>query len=267
MSKIIEIVYIVTGSYCEYAKKFFETIKYFAPGTKKIVTILSNGLEDYKNYCEGDVIATRYFPIFDLIYPCINLHKNYFIEQLPKTGADYIFYFDADTIFKEVPNYNWEKMFSDLDSDYVVISKHPMYAAKDDFKLCGITKKAWIDNFFTENMTEKDETRSGYIPAERYDYLISSFFAANNRVMGILNNRIVLMTRSDLTRYPRYHIPKFMDENYFNALAYDDAQGIDNDGLKFKVEQYSELWNGNNNNFDTVFIYQKNMPDFKKNRR
>ena len=267
MSKLIEIVYIVTGSYCEYAKNFFDTLKYFAPGTKKIVTILSNGLEEYKNYCEGDVIFTRYFPIFDLIYPCVNLHKNYFISQLPKTGADYIFYFDADTVFKKVPKYNWEQMYSDLDNDYIIISKHPIYAAKDTFSLCNITKKDWIDNFFTENMTEKDQTREGYIPAERYEYLISSFFAANAKTMDVLNNRIVLMTRNDLTRFPRYHIPKFMDENYFNALAYDYSVGVNNDNLKFKVRQYSELWEGDSEDISTVFIYQKNMPDFKKNRR
>lgn len=266
MSKIIEIVYIVTGSYCEYAKKFFETIKYFAPGTKKIVTILSNGLENYKDYCDGDVIATRYFPIFDLIYPCINLHKSYFIEQLPKTGADYIFYFDADTAFKEVPNYDWNRMFKTMDEGKMLISKHPMYAAKDTFSLLNITKKNWINNFYTENVTEKDPKRASYIDASEYTYVISSFFAANRITMHKINEEIIRLTRSDLTRYPRYHIPKFMDENYFNALVYDYERG-NNENFKFSVEQYSELWNGNNNNFDTVFIYQKNMPDFKKNRR
>lgn len=267
MHKIIEIVYIVTGSYCEYARDFFDSLKYFAPGTKKIVTILSDGLEEYKNLSGGDIILTRYFSIFDLIYPCINLHKNYFIEQLPDSGADYIFYFDADTVFKNVPDYGWEQMFADLDDDNVIISKHPMYAAKETFSLYNVTKKDWIDNFFTENMTERDKNRSGYIPADRYDYLISSFFAANKKTMKVLNKRIVLMTRSDLTRIPRYHIPKFMDENYFNALAYDYSVGINNDGLKFKVKQYSELWNGDNEKINTVFIYQKNMPDHKKNRR
>ena len=267
MFKTIEIIYIATGSYCEYADNFFNTLKFFAPGVKKIVTILSNGLEKYKNFCSQDVILTRYYPMFDLLYPCITLHKSYFMWQLPPSGADYMFYFDADTIFKPVPEYDWEQMFKSLDENYVLISKHPIYAAKDGFKLTGIEKNAWIENFFTSNVTEKDNTKCGYIPVDRYDYLISSFFAANQRIMYVLNNRINMMARKDLTRYPQYHIPKFMDENYFNALAYDYSVGINNDNLKFKVKQYSELWNGDNNNIDTVFIYQKNMPDFKKNRR
>ena len=87
------------------------------------------------------------------------------------------------------------------------------------------------------------------------------------KTMDVLNNRIVLMTRNDLTRFPRYHIPKFMDENYFNALAYDYSVGVNNDNLKFKVRQYSELWEGDSEDISTVFLYQKNMPDFKKNRR
>jgi len=266
MGKVVEIVYVATNGYCEYAKKFFDSLKYFMPGEKKIVTVLSNKMEEYNNYAEGDVISTRVIHMFDLIYPCINLHKSYFLEQLPHVNVDYIFYFDADTIFKNVPDYNWDKMKSDLDLGKVLISKHPMYAAKDDFKLYGVPKQDWISNFYTANMTEKNIGRQAYIEYDEYTYVISSFFAANVKTMHTLNEKIIRMTRNDLTRDTIYHIPQYMDENYFNALTSDYENGIFN-GILFSVEQYSELYNGKSNDYDTVFIYQKNFPNHKTNRR
>lgn len=266
MGKIIEIVYVATNGYCEYAKGFFDSLKNFMPGEKKIVTVLSNGMEEYDNYAEGDIISTRVIHMFDLIYPCINLHKSYFLEQLPHVNVDYIFYFDADTIFKNVPDYDWEKMKKDLDEDKVLISKHPMYAAKNDFKLYNITKKDWINNFYTSNMTEKDPKREAYIEYDEYTYVISSFFAANVKTMHALNKLIIKMTRHDLTRSTIYHIPQFMDENYFNALTSDYENGVFN-GISFSIKQYSELYNGDSDYYDSVFLYQKNFPDHKTNRR
>ena len=267
-NKTIEIIYVATNGYCNYAEGFFSTLKYFMPGVKKIVTVLSNGLEEYDGFCEGDVIKTNVIKMFDLFYPCINLHKPYFIEQLPKANTDYIFYFDADTIFKEVPDYDWEELISELESRKVVISMHPMYAAKKTFSLYGVSRDDWIANFFTDNMTEKDPKRASYIAADRYNYVISSFFAARRDVMHELNAYLIQMTRSDLTRSERYHIPQYMDENYFNALVYDYENGCLNRNFGFSVKQYSELKDGDSEHYDTVFIYQKNFNnDFKTNRR
>lgn len=265
-NRTIEIVYVATNGYCMYADKFFETIRYFAPGVKKVITILSNGLEKYDGYCGGDIIRTKVIKIFDLIYPCINLNKSYLIEQLPPKNADYIFYFDADTMFKNVPNYDWEQMFSDMDKGSMLISKHPMYAAKDTFSLYGVSKKDWIDNFYTTNMTEKDKSRASYIDADKYTYVISSFFAASTNVMHRINQEVIRLTRYDLTRSRRYHIPQYMDENYFNSLVYDYEKFGKQDFL-FSVKQYSELNNADSDEYDTVFIYQKNFEDYKTNRR
>lgn len=266
-NKTIEIVYIATNGYCEYAKGFFSTLKYFMPGTKKIVTALSNGMEEYDGFCGGDVIKTNVIKMFDLLYPCINMHKPYFIEQLPKANTDYIFYFDADTEFKEVPDYDWDKMRTDMDNGKVLISKHPMYAAKDSFSLYNISRENWIKNFYTRNMTEKDDYWAAFIKDDEYDYVISSFFAASRETMHKLDKYLIELTRLDLRRDKGYHIPPFMDENYFNAIVNDYQHGRDVRGIKFSVEQYSELKNGDSNYFDTIFIYQKNFPDHKTNRQ
>ena len=265
-SKILRIVYIATHSYCNYADAFMKSLCFFAPGAKKIVTILSDHLENWEGYCEGDVISTSVIKMFDLYYPCINLHKPYFLEQLPPVGADYVFYFDADTLFKDVPNYDWETFFKDMDEGKMVISRHPVYALKDGAKLLNEPKEGWISNFFTPNLTERDPNSSAYIGADTYTYVISSFFGASSETMHLICQELMRITRYDLSRQRGYHIPLYMDENYFNALAYDYENKI-NCNFKFSVKQYSEVYNCDNDFYDTVFMYQKNLGEHKTNRR
>ena len=266
LTKTIRIVYIATHSYCYYAKAFMESLNNFAPGMKKIVTILSDHLEDWEGYLNGDIISTSVVKMFDLYYPCINLHKAYFIEQLPPVNTDYIFYFDADTVFKHVPDYDWDAFFKDLDEGKLAISKHPVYALKDGALLFYEEKQKWIDNFFTSNLTEKDPNSSAYISGDKYTYIISSFFGGSKETMHKICEEIMRITRYDLSRQRGYHIPLYMDENYFNALVYDYENKI-NDKFAFSVKQYSEVYNTDNDNYDTIFMYQKNLGDYKWNRQ
>ena len=265
-NKIIRIVYVATHSYCYYAKNFMESLPNFAPGMKKMVTILSDHLENFDGYWNGDIISTNVIKMFDLYYPCINLHKPYFIEQLPAVGADYVFYFDADTLFQEVPDYDWEAFFKELDEGKLAISKHPVYAMKDGAELYKTKKENWISNFFTANLTEKDPNSSAYISDSEYTYVISSFFGGSRETMHKICEEMMRITRYDLSRQRGYHIPLYMDENYFNALVYDYEHGV-SDKFKFSVKQYSEVYGVDNDKHDTVFMYQKNLGDYKWNRQ
>lgn len=266
LSKTIRIVYIATHSYCYYAKAFMESLPFFAPGMKKMVTILSDHLENFDGYWNGDIISCSVIKMFDLYYPCINLHKPYFIEQLPAMGADYVFYFDADTLFQEKPDYDWDAFFKELDEGKLAISKHPVYALKDGASLFKQEKKLWVDNFFTPNLTEKDPNSSAYIGAENYTYVISSFFGGSRETMHTICEELMRLTRFDLSRQRGYHIPLYMDENYFNALVYDYEHGV-NSKFSFSVKQYSEVYGCDNDKYDTVFMYQKNLGDYKWNRQ
>ena len=117
-------------------------------------------------------------------------------------------------------------------------------------------------------MTEKNQEKVSYIPDGPYTYVISSFFAANKNVMHKLNEKIIYFTRLDLTRATGYHIPPFMDENYFNSIVYDFEHGRGDDyDFGVSVKQYSELYNADNIENNDVFIYQKNFPNYKTNRR
>ena len=269
-NKTIEIVYIATNAYCGYAKKFIDTMRYFAPGTKKILTILSTGLEEYQDYCDEDIIATNVIKIFDLYYPCINLHKPYFIKQLPKRNTDYIFYFDADTYFKEVPNYDWDYMFQRLDNNEILVTTHPYYGLIGENTWAGtnvpMKKEIQLDNLY-HNLTERNDKYCDFIADYEYTYIISCFFAANRDTMHRLCDEIIRLIKMDMTIEKHYHIPYLSDENYFNALVNDYEKGTDNRFL-FSVRQYNEMENTNSKEDEHVFIVQKNfIKDFKQAKR
>ena len=161
---MVEVVYIATDDYSKYFEGFAETIKYFLPGVPKIVRVLSNIEMDYSIDCE-DVQRVEFIKIFDLFYPCINLNKTNFINQLKETEAEYLFYFDADTKFLPVDNEVWDNLKYFLDYDFFCISKHPFYQLKDSIEW----KKNSINRFFKE-FTTRDETQNSYIPQNEYNY-------------------------------------------------------------------------------------------------
>lgn len=259
---MIEILYIATGDYSKYTEWFLSSVKYFAPGYEKHITILSNKLDDLDGTVRNGV-KINVIKIFDLMYPFINLHKSYFIKQLD-FDADYIFYFDADTLFMNVPDYDWESMFKDLDDGKILISKHPAYALKESEE-----KDSWVKGFMSDYLTERVPGWAAYIEKEKYTYVISSFFAANKKTMAVLNDLIIKMCRQDLVRDKGYHVPKFMDENYFNALTSDFEYGIINNNLAFSIKQYSQFYNRDTEceECKDIFLYQKNFANFKTNRQ
>lgn len=258
---MVEVIYIATDDYSKYFEGFAETIKYFLPGVPKIVRVLSNIEMDYSIDCE-DVQRVEFIKIFDLFYPCINLNKTNFINQLKETEAEYLFYFDADTKFLPVDNEVWDNLKYFLDYDFFCISKHPFYQLKDSIEW----KKNAINRFFKE-FTTRDETQNSYIPQNEYTYIISSFFCANRRTMKRICEKIDEMMRGDLRRANGYKIPIFLDENYFNKIVF-NAKFLGDKTYNIKVGDYI-LLNGYESNLNSAenFLMQKNInAEFKRLR-
>lgn len=258
--KIIEIVYTCTGGYVNYAELFLNSLKYFFPSNRKIVRIISDDAEKWKGFLDENIIYTEVISRPTLLYPCVPIHKMYWINEIPRTNADYIFYFDADTIFKEVPNYNWNRLFKKLDEGEVMISKHPVYISNNEAMI-----NSYLPYFFSTN-TDRNPQNASYIEDEVYTYVITSFFGANNIEMHRICNEIVSLQKEDMIRTKPYWIPMFIDENYFNKLVCNFEKGRSNNFI-FSVEQYNEMYDSDNKECDTVFMYQKNMKDYKFNRR
>jgi hypothetical protein len=259
---MIDIIYIATDDYSKYFDGFAETLKYFLPGVPKTLKVLSNVERDYSVENE-DIVKVEFIKIFDLFYPCINLNKTNFINQiLGDSDSEYIFYFDADTKFLPVNNAVWDNLKYFLDYDFFCISIHPFYQLKDSVEW----KENGIKRFYNE-FTTKDETQNSYIPQNEYTYIISSFFCANKHTMKRVCDKIDEMTRGDLRRENGYRIPLFLDENYFNRLIF-NAEFLGDKTYNFKVGEYIIL-NGCESNINSAetFLLQKNFADdFKRLR-
>ena len=259
---MIEINYIATGGYVQYFELFKQTLHNFFPSEKKILRVLTDGKVDFDGLCD-DVVDSKCYKMYDLIYPCINLNKTYFLSQLPRTNAEYVFYFDADTFFNEKPTEFWDEFMATLNSDSFCIGKHPFYNLSDDDEY----KERDIEIFFS-CMTERDDTQCSYIESYYYTYIISSFFGAKNEVFYGVCETVTSMIRNDMTRNNGYRIPLYMDENYFNRLVYDFEFNGDKK-IKFAVRNYILLGDSlNKTDIYDAFITQKNFnKEFKINRQ
>lgn len=261
---IIEIVYIATNGYCNFAGSFIKSLQNFMPGVKKILRILSNGCEEYKLYRDDDILYTEIIPMFDIYYPCINLNKMYFISQLKPSIGDYIFYFDADTLCKNVPNYNWDKMIKDLNDDKILLTLHPIYTVPENtiWTVSENYQRTLPEQmeYMHSIMTEKNTESAAYIEQNDYPYVITSFFAGKRDAMINFCNVISEMIRNDLKREKGYHIPQYMDENYVNKIALEKPE-------MFIIKQYNEYGNFTSTPNPDVFIQQKNMNEGNKTNR
>ena len=261
---VLEIIYFATGDYIKYLGRFVDSLPNFAPSVKKKLRIVTNKPEAVNiDTPPADVIDVEVIKVFDLFYPCVNLHKTYFIQQMNHDGVDAIFYFDADTVFLNVPEYNWEDFLSlMIDDGYFSISMHPFFSLSDSDKY----KVRDINNLFT-GMTERNPNSSACIDAERYTYVISSFFAARTDIMLGMCRKVNNMILEDMTRNKGYHIPLYIDENYFNKIVYNCEYNIDRE-FSIKVGMFIRLGNSVNDYYPEAFLMQKNMnKEFKTSRR
>ena len=255
---MIQIVCIVTGTYEEYFKGFIESLENFFPLNRKFLTILTDNLDLPKNYKCGKNIDIETFYLPNLLYPTINLNKPVLLNDQLFTKLDYYFIIDVDTIFMQKDYDFWQSLMKRMNDGEILLTKHPFYSMADNARLWGLMKKDLISNLYTDNLTEKDNRFSSYIPDGEYTYVNSSFWGGKRDAVKEFNDKIIELAKCDLTRYPNgWHIPKYMDENYINKMYWDFSNGESD--LKLHADTYSVLGNVQSNVTDTVFMYQKNL--------
>lgn len=267
----IEIMTIATNDYVKFLPKFFKTLKYFMPGVKKNVRVFTNKYRDDFSYIleNNDVNKLDVVRIFDLYYPSINLNKFNYVEQIEPSESDYVFFFDADTYFKEVPAYDWEGLLNRMDDGEILVTKHMYYNILEGAKWenGSVMNKEYQLYYCYNNMTDREPEYSAFISDFEYTYIIVSFFAAKRDKMYELCKRIGELARMDLHRDKGYHIPLYPEESYLNKLVYNFEKGYD-DTLHFDVRQYADMANVPTGNNNDTFIYQKNFnSNFKTGRQ
>jgi len=189
--KNILILYITTGIYNNYAEQFFNSLSYFQPkDRKKVIWYTDDLINENKSFIkpwDTEVVPLRHYP-----WPIITLFKfNYLKEAINLFGSDYdyIFYFNANILFK----------------DYVT-----NYANKD--KLTAVYHWNWLNgnkNFVA--LGHGDYKSTSYID-HPYDYVQACQVGGDIKEVEKMCNTINYWIQLDLANNI---IPRFHDESYY----------------------------------------------------
>ena len=77
----IAVYYIATGDYKKLFPEFLESVQNFFPPYKKVVKVISDGLEEFKDYEKGNVKVDLCPRINDYPWPIITLYKMWHILE------------------------------------------------------------------------------------------------------------------------------------------------------------------------------------------
>lgn len=253
-NETIDVFAIATGVYTAYFNKFYESLVNFFPDNKKRLHIASDRLSEYNNcaFPEKNIISVEVTHILDMPHAIVAAHKTYLQKECNRQECKYIFYFDIDTVFMNVPDSTWEFIFKKIDDGNIVMSKHPHYdSAEED---C-----VW-------NLIEQNNESAAYIPDYYNEHIISSFWCGKTEEVLKMCDRINANLKQDLLLL-RY-IPRFVDENYINNIIWRVKTGDITD-LKFYESEHLVTLPNKHFTVDTphIFLLQKydiSIKDSKK---
>ncbi len=199
----IAVYYIVTGDYKRLFPDFLESLQNFFPEWEKRVKLLSDGLEDYKDYVKGNVIVDLCPRINDYPWPIVALYKMYHIEKNFDFSCDYACYFNGNCIVHE----NAMDVF---DLNKITCSFHSFN-----------DKSGSYDPWPYINL-HKDSV--AYLENGTYDYLQSGFFFGRSDLLYYMCIDITNMVGWDVNSY---RIAQWHDESYFNKWCVQHPDLID----------------------------------------
>lgn len=233
----IDIFYIATGVYFEYFGEFLRTLPNFFPGVKKRVHIISDKMKEYDGYNDGTIEVNVIYQL-DMPYPIIPLLKTLFVKAYMPEDAEYIFYFDADTIFMEKSPEYWVWLASEVERGEILAANHPGNLRPDNY----------LVNYES----------TAYVPQTALRFsLIASFWGGRKDKILKFCDQMNEKIRADLTFHkdnaPGHYIPPLFDQDYMNRVVQDS------DGLSFLIRYFVLItWLANENDvFADNFVEQK----------
>jgi hypothetical protein len=203
-----------------------ESLPLFLPEYKKIVVLLTDGLEEYNNYEDPDnniYIDRRYINHYP--WPVVTLYKHFLIKE-NKIDCDYVCYFNADiTITKECGM----DIFVDSKINFTTHSAHYDGSVERLYKHCEVdaNKLSKYYNILSNtNNTDK--------------YCQACFFLGPRDLFYIMCEDIADMINYDLQNncaFLRWH-----DEHYLNVWV------IKNKDLSY-IDSYVNIYSKQNTIF------------------
>lgn len=241
--KKIDIFYIATGVYLSYFDNFIATIKYFFPESEKYVHVIT----------DTNLATTYDIPnvhidinvIINLPYPLVALLKTTYIKHFMTDDMEYVFYFDADTIFLNKDKVYWDNLKENIEQGNIIMPLHPIHDH---------TPHYIVDN----------NTSEAYLPIENFKAaIISSFYGGKASEVKKLIDMVNYMVKRDLNREENdvyYHyIPAFFDEDYINKIV-NTRKDISFTLKHFVGIFYTFRWNNTMSPFDDD-LYIDDWPD------
>ena len=259
MDKTVEIIYICTSTYKNYARNFFKSLQYFFPTSKKIIKILTDDIyvvskilksieEDFKDV---NLLTIDVMKITDLPYPLINLGKFAYINDYIVEESDYVFYFDADTKFIQKCDEYWNNLQNILDSNKVLLSPHVFYLSsfhEEEYREDQRQYRIYDMEIFKNRCDERKGSvlyDKLHIPDVSYVWASTSFIAGTRDKMlqftDKANKRLQsVMITEQIDGIAGYSIPRLFDESVANRMIYESYIGSDLD-VEFHVKPYAVI--------------------------
>ena len=227
--KLIAIFYIATGKYKLLFPEFLESVHNFYPKNKKIVKLISDGLEEYNSY-EKDNVKVELCPrINDYPWPIIALYKMWHILENIDDKCEYSCYFNANAII----NNHAENA---LDLNKLNVSYHSFNSKSKPYN-------PWEHISISKYST-------AYLENETYEYIQSGFFFGPTNIIRKMCEDIVTMIKED-TR--RYLFAQWHDESYLNKWIVENPKIVKKDYImtvyKNEVDPYRFIYVRNKNNY------------------
>ena len=201
--KKIAVYYLATGDYKKLFPEFLESVHNFFPNCSKVVKVISDGLEEFKDYEKGNVKVELCPRINDYPWPIITLYKMWHIYQNKDDSCDYVCYFNGNATICE----HDEDVF---DLNKITVSYHSFNSKAKPYN-------PW-------QYINLSGQSSAYLPNESYEYIQGGFFFGKADAIYKMCYEIVDLVRQDT----RKHIfAQWHDESYINKWCVENPELVD----------------------------------------
>ncbi len=202
-TKKIAVYYIATGDYKVLFSEFLSSLDNFFPKYKKIVKVISDGLEEYKEYEKGNVKVELCPRINNYPWPIITLYKMWHILENRDDTCDYACYFNGNSIINP---HNLDI----FDFNKITVSYHSFDYKDEHYNI-------WPYININRNSC-------AYLENKTYEYIQGGFFFGPSKMIYDMCQDIVDMVNYDSRKqlYAQWH-----DESYLNKWCVEHSQLVD----------------------------------------
>ncbi len=191
-NKKIAVYYIVTGKYKALFPDFLDSLQNFFPDCKKIVKLITDGLEEYRDYEKGNVKIDLCPRINNYPWPIVALYKTWHIYENWDEECDYACYFNGNSIVKE---HNLDV----FDLDKITFSYHSFNSKNKKYDPWPYIDISTQSRAYLENGT--------------YEYIQSGFFFGPINLVKKMCEDTIEMIKYDTARFM---FAQWHDESYIN---------------------------------------------------